>query len=188
MKSAWNNFINSTTQSEKDKIIARAYSAMLEWIISTEYRGGCHDTSAALHMLLCESGIANKLCIGEVKTDDKYFDHSWVEIDNLIYDAAICMPMYGGKYHDPVFKSHDLETGKKTELGYGLHSPSGFDETTRWLANTTLEQYTAGDPGGKNKLWKLTQLIGKKLKMDLDPKALRVKYKNTKREIRSESL
>lgn len=188
MKNEWLNFIESNSCGDRDQVISGIYKAMLVWIVYTEYRGGCHDTSAALYMLMAESGIESKICLGEVKTGENYFDHSWVEVDGEIYDAAICMPLLGGKYHPPVFKSYDLESGEITGLGYGVSSPFGFDEVTCWIAQASLEEYTLGDPAGEDKLWNLTKTVGHHLGMTLDPEALKEKYKDVRREIRGNSL
>jgi hypothetical protein len=81
------------SKTQSGNTIFNIFGSSLEWIYSTEYRGGCHDTSAAIYILLSEQGLSPHLCIGEVKYSESYFDHSWIELNNKIYDAAICMPL-----------------------------------------------------------------------------------------------
>jgi hypothetical protein len=184
----WIACIRSNVESEQDKMIAVIYLELLKWVVSTEYRGGCHDTSAMFHILLNEAGIKNTLCIGEVKSGKMYFDHSWVEINNKIYDAAVCMPLEGGSWHPPVFKLIDLDTHQVTELGYGVHSPVGFDEHTRWISQVNIGVYALANPDMPGKLWLQVVFLAEQLGFELDANLINSKYKNSKRKLCSNSL
>ncbi|MEK5436329.1 MULTISPECIES: lasso peptide biosynthesis protein [Paenibacillus] len=52
--------------------------------------GVCHLLSSIMYVMLNEQGIESELCIGEVqRTDEPYFDHSWIEIDGKAFDLSI---------------------------------------------------------------------------------------------------
>jgi len=138
----------------------KAFKVVLTWMVKTEYRGGCHDTSAALYMLLNELGVNSRLCIGEVKINDRnFFDHSWVMIDNVILDASVCMPNIGGYAFPPVYASKELLTLATPEIHYGIASPIGFDSDAKFVSKANLSEYSFGHP---NKLWNLTKKLAKK--------------------------
>lgn len=172
-------------KNSKSPVTHKIYSAVLKWIYSTEYRGGCHDTSAAMYILLRESGVDCSLCIGEVATGGKFFDHSWVEISGEIYDAAACMPLAGGTVHPPVFGSIDLDLGIKTSLGYGHSSPVGLDPTGQWVADVDLLSYSQGHESNSNKLWNLTKELGKLAGIKINVGKIRDNYGAVYRELRS---
>ena len=50
--------------------------------------GACHASSAILFILLREQGYEAVPCIGEVSKQPIVFDHSWIEINGNIIDAA----------------------------------------------------------------------------------------------------
>ena len=121
-----------------------AFSSLLKFIVESNHWGGCHDTSAVLFMLLSELNIKATLCIGEVQAGDKYFDHSWVEVDGQVFDAAVCMPHESGRFvSGPVYASTDLMTGAPSELGYGAPSGQGLDEAAKEVVGLDLMQYSA---------------------------------------------
>jgi len=184
---SWLDFINSNIQNESDEIISQLYSELLQFIVEAEYRGGCHDSSAVFHVILEELGIENVLCIGEVKTGEQYFDHSWVEIGGKIYDAAICMPLEGGRRHPPVFASIDLDSNAETELGYGIPSPVGLDEPARTIAHINLGKYALRDPI-PNRMWFMAEQFASELGYEMDAEELQPKYASRLRVLRGDSL
>lgn len=170
-----------TPNSPSGKAVTNVFSSALKWVYTNEYRGGCHDTSAAIYVLLSELGLAPVLCIGEVKYAPYYFDHSWVEVGNKIYDAAVCMPNTSGVPSAPVFGSIDLETGDKTELIYGLASPAGYDEEAKVVSLMTLGEYSLFHSDDPNKVWNLAKIIGKEAGMKVNVAKIREKYSHVRR-------
>ncbi|PNI03458.1 hypothetical protein C1N32_16530 [Vibrio diazotrophicus] len=183
----WLSTIKSNVKNKNDEIISQLYSNLLQFVVEDEYRGGCHDTSAIFHIILKELGIENVLCIGEVKTGELYFDHSWVEIDGKIYDIAICMPLEGTLWHPPVFASIDLDSKNETELGYGTHSPVGFDEPARTIAQINLGTYALGD-SNPNRMWFMMEQFASDLGYEMDAQDLSLKYASSYRVLRGNSL
>jgi len=156
--------------------IAEIYSVILKWIYENEYRGGCHDTSVAMYIVLQESNIDCDLFFGEVKTENQYFDHSWVEINMKIYDASICMPLLGGKWHPPVFSSYCLENNILSSLVYGASSGKGFDDTGQFVSSVNLSAYSQSHTENPNKVWELAKLFGKEAGIKLNIGKLKKQY------------
>jgi hypothetical protein len=155
----------------------KAFKAVLNWIVKNNYRGGCHDTSAALHMLLGEQGVKSSLCIGEVKIDEQsFFDHSWVTVDDLVLDASVCMPNIGGYAFPPVFASKDLLTLDAPQIYYGERSPVGFDSEAKFVSSASLSEYSSGHPDDPNKLWSLTKTLAKEAGVKVNAGKLKDQY------------
>lgn len=142
------------------KPVYQAYAVLLNFVWENDWTGACHDTSAALYMVLAEMGFTPQIVVGEVKAAAGIFDHSWVELDGKIFDVAVGFPGEDGQYVGPsVFASLNLATGGPTELHYGVRSPSGLDEIGRFVATANLEQYSAAQPEGLT-IWDITPHIG----------------------------
>lgn len=155
----------------------KVFKAVLNWIVKTNYRGGCHDTSAALHMLLGEQGINSRLCIGEVKIDEQsFFDHSWLTVEGLILDASVCMPNIMGYAFPPVFASKDLQTLDAPAIHYGVRSPVGFDSEAIFVSKASLSEYSLGHPDDPNKLWNLTKTLAKEAGIKANAGKLKEQY------------
>jgi hypothetical protein len=163
-------------------LILNVVGSSIKWVYSNEYRGGCHDTSAAIYILLSELGLKPMICIGIVSYCEYEFDHSWLELDGQIYDTAICMPRIPGPPEVPVFASIDLETNQKTALVYGDTSQDGYDDITKNILQMSLGDYSQklheADP---QKLWKLAKTIGKETGMKINVSKIREKYSNVHR-------
>jgi hypothetical protein len=157
------------------------FGTSLNWIYSNEYRGGCHDTSAAIYVLLTECGLSPVLCIGEVKHGQYYFDHSWVELNRKIFDAAICMPNTVGVPSAPVFASIDLSTENETELIYGLASPTGYDDEAKVVSSMTLGEYSLFHADDPKKVWNLTKTLGREAGLKVNVAKIREKYGHVRR-------
>lgn len=138
--------------------ISKIYCELLKFILEYSYQGACHSTSAVLHMLFKEAGLKSTLCLGEVGIANKFFDHSWVEIDGQIFDAAVCMPDQGGaSAGGPVFANIDLSTGTASTLQYGASSKVGLDATGKWVLSVDLQTYAEKQP--EPNIWVLAVLI-----------------------------
>jgi len=161
----------------KDYKAKKVFQPALSWIVKTDYRGGCHDTSAALHMLLCEQGLNSELCIGEVQIDENtFFDHSWVSVDEMILDASICMPNIGGYAFPPVFASKELLSLGSPKVSYGAISPVGFDSSAQFVSSVNLQEYSSGHPDDPNKLWDLTKILAKEAGIKVNAGKLKSRY------------
>lgn len=68
-------------------------------------------------MLLSKLGLSPTLNASEVEAREGIFDHSLVEVNNLIFDAVVSLPQKGGTHAGgPVFAGVDLTTVQRTSL------------------------------------------------------------------------
>lgn len=168
---------------ENGQKIISAWEVVLKFIWEHQYAGACHDTSAVLYMLLSELGLSPTLNIGEVKSSVGIFDHSWVEVGGLIFDAAVCLPQPGGRnVGGPVFASLDLETNRRTDLIYGMESGHGLGTEAMMPASTTFSEYAFIQP--EMNIWLLVVAFAGRMGMDLTFVGVQQKYGSTRRVIR----
>lgn len=164
--------------------IIRAWEVVLKFIWENQYAGACHDTSAVLYMLFSELGLSPSLNIGEVQSHVGIFDHSWVEVDGLIFDAAVCLPQPGGRQvGGPVFASIDLATNRRTQLIYGVQSEEGFGQDALVPASTSLREYAAIQP--PINIWVLVVAFAGRMGMDLTFKGVEDKFGSIRRTLRN---
>lgn len=101
------------TSPEKNIIINNIFDSLLKYINETQWCGACYMSSAIAHIVLNEFNIKSELCIGESVIAHPgeinkytYYDHSWVVIDEKIYDVAITNQrdsLFSKEPTDPVF-------------------------------------------------------------------------------------
>lgn len=166
------------------ELISKTFFSITDYYKKYPNPGACHLISSIMHVLLEEQGIKHELCIGEVKTGMKYFDHSWIEIDGKVFDIAIQNTLDGNS-NGPVFFGIDLITEKKPSRFYGESSPTGFDKDAKMVLNTDFSVYLSGYPQFREGAWKIVKDIGKELNLKLEINTLKEKYKNTKRIIKA---
>lgn len=164
--------------------VREAFIHVLAFILIKNYQGACHSTSAALAIVLREHGLEPQLCIGEVQCDQGYFDHSWVEIDGVVLDAAICAPLPGGaEVSGPVFASLCLDDGGPTVLGYGSTSGLGLGVDAMPAMSNNLLDYSSLQPTPT--IWELAAGILNVMGHDASTVALRGKYGHLARTLRA---
>lgn len=157
--------------------VVTVFNTLLEWIHQNQYSGACHDTSAAMYVLLAEAGIESSLCIGMVKTpNNKFFDHSWIEINQKIYDASISLQNQIS--YPPVFASIDLESKQPCNITYGTQDTCDYDDITKEIMKLDLGGYSnlLDENNRKPNLWFLTETIGVQARMKINANFIRAKY------------
>ena len=105
-------------------------------------------------------GVQSDICLGEVSFGSVYFDHSWVEVDGEIYDAAISNTLVVDLYCPPVFRGIDLSTAQPTVLRYGTPSGQGYDENALMIRSICVSDYMSMFPNHPHGLFGMTMLIG----------------------------
>jgi hypothetical protein len=151
-----------------------AFDAILQTIYKNKWYGSCHATSAMLFIVLETEGYAPHLHLGQCRTD-KYFDHSWVTLDNQIYDAAIAFDLADKQYVGPTFAGIDLDTKQETTLQYG-NSSLPFDDQTLFIATSSITTYL----DGKSTIWRFLQNVFERVSVPFDEVALKEKYRTVK--------
>ncbi len=169
------------------------YSALLKYMWKGECRGACHSTSAALYIMLRELGNKPSLCIGEVRAAGPYFDHSWVELDGLVFDVAVSLPDLsenGQPVGGPVFASVDLYSTKNCELKFGIADGRGLDEKALIAYENTLADYARiqrviyRDAPNESDIWNLSEKLLQSIGMSSTSENLADKYGSIRREYR----
>lgn len=160
------------------------FNSILEFINDHEYDGACHDTSAVFFIILQEINIPSTLCIGEIKYKEQWIDHSWVEIDNQVFDIAISRPNISSCAQPPVFASLCEQTGNAPLVEYASESPCGFDQSTLWISEATLGEYSDNHPSNENHLWDLAVCIAENANIVLDRHTIKRKYCDAQRTVK----
>lgn len=178
--------------SKKGKLLADIFSVYLESMLTNGWRGACHDLSSSFYMTLSEYGYNPKLFTGVVKTQNgKMFDHSWVELDNRIYDFAICYPhLQGENVSSPIFGSKHVDTQKITNLSYGI-SGVELDDFVMKIVEATIDEYAKLRPHNSVDMYEIAAEFGSIIpnmhKKELSSAHLKEKYSSHKRIFKTHS-
>lgn len=142
-------------------VVHKTYCAVLDFIHNNDWQGACHGSSSIPAVLLVAQGLRPVLCLGEARHNDIYFDHSWVEIDGEIFDAAISNTLINDFLFPPVFRGYDLSSKRPTNLEHGKPSSQGYDENAAWIRTTPFSEYMRAFPDHPDGLWGIAKAISK---------------------------
>lgn len=148
--------------------VRTTFCALLDFIHHEGWQGACHASSTVFYSLLAAQGIDSDMCLGEVSFGDVYFDHSWVEVNGEICDAAISNTLVSDVYFPPVFRGLDLSTAKPTLLRYGTPSAQGYDESAQWIRSISVLEYMGGFPNHPRGLFGITKMIAKSARIKVN--------------------
>lgn len=175
------NVLHQLSQTvENGEVLRSTFQELLSTIVRRRWEGACHSSSAILYLLLAEQGLEPTLCIGEVHSGFIRFDHSWVEVDGLIFDVAIGFP-HEEYVSPPVFASADIELGNPTHLKYGF--PGSLDDDGLLVASCDLDGYSDHQPE-EHEIWAVAEEIGERLNLDITYFDLRERYGSIRRALR----
>lgn len=185
-----------STATGTPKVVGEMFTGLVRYIEATGWFAACHSSSAVLHMLLKERGIDSVIKIGEVAGYRYIFDHSWVEIDGKIFDAAVAYPdrVKGKRLSGVVYAGIDVDTDLPCSLTYGAGRPGGLDTETQEFAAAPLGVYFQladrdallkslydGSPRPVE-LWHRAAMIADQCGIRTSPTALASKYFDVRRE------
>lgn len=162
------------------------YMRHVPWNDGNSWYGACHATSSIMYVLFNEIGLTPTLYMGEVEYESiPPFDHSWVEVNGEIYDAAIYYSLINeiNESH-PIMKSININTCKHINASYGI-SHLGLDEVALRINKKGIVDYMDQFPHLSNGLWNIVQEIGGIIDLDINISLLRDKYRNLKWEVRT---
>ncbi|RUR27729.1 hypothetical protein [Vreelandella nanhaiensis] len=182
----WMNRAREVSQGlENGNQILDIYKTWLELSQLNEWLGACHITSAGMFVTMNDIGLTPELTIGIVEAPNgRFFDHSWVELDDLIFDVAIGFPDTDGEYVSaPIFASQDIGTGRTTSLRYGVNDKGLLSPPARNVASESLEEY-----GKNNNLWQRVEVFWKCHDQQVAKEILRQRYGRVMRTVRGEVL
>lgn len=164
---------------DKSKILNTLF-AVLGQIERNDWKGACHATCSVIHVLLSEQGIQSNLVLGEAKKGVAFFNHSWIEISNEVYDVAIAHSLVPQYSNPPTIKGHDIDTTQLTAVEYGVNSGLPDDMPTVMVKQLSLSSYFANFPGHPTLgLWVAVLDAAHQLGLKLDVKQLQSKYDTT---------
>lgn len=171
--------ISSTVHAQSyDEKLSVFLCSMLKYMRNEQWRGACHAACSVMYVALSELGYHVELCLGEVKAESIYFDHSWILLEDKVIDLAVAMILMGGlPVSAPVILNTDVKTGKKCTFQYGTYR-SGLDRETEAVRNMPFTEYMDNYPKFKNGLW---EVLAQVLPGKVDIEVLREKYKDVKR-------
>ncbi|MFS0752627.1 hypothetical protein [Oceanobacillus sp. 1P07AA] len=169
---------------QKEKIF-KTFFAVSDYYKKHPNPGACHLVSSIFYVLLNEQNIENQLCVGEVKTGTQYFDHSWIEINDRVFDIAIQLTLDASR-NAPVYAGYDLLTEVNTKRIYGSQSPTGFDRDAKQILKTPFVKYMDDYPQLREGAWRIVKVIGRELRLKLDIIELRQRYLNTERTLKQQ--
>jgi hypothetical protein len=147
----------------------QAFSLICQFIDEQGWSGACHPSVAVLYAICRILNIDAVPCIGEAGMYHGAFDHSWLIINNKVFDAAIIFPLNDAYATGPIFNGFDLFEQKETTIRYGV-SFSGLDGEARAIYNQNLNDYINAAPN--NMLWNLITLITAEIGVKFSKKEL----------------
>ncbi len=184
-KALWkNNFLELTNDLPNAQKLRDVFYVTYDFMQDNNWVGACHTISTLQYILLCEIGLNPSLYTGVVQTEQGRFDHSWIELDDKVYDITIENSLVG-KFSNATISSHDIMTLKSTSITYGNNGPldpvaSKIVSTpiTKYLNDFSKSQEIKQLPFLKAGLWSVLIKLGKDIGLKLDTKELQNKYAN----------
>ncbi len=168
-------------QHPRKSDIEETFFAVSDYLRERPNPGACHLLSSILHVLLSEQGIENTLCVGEVSSDKGNFDHSWIEIDSLVFDVAIQLTNEGDR-NPPIYAGINLVTAQLAEMKYGVQMKRGLDPIAKGMFNTSFVKYMDDFPRHQNGAWDIVKKLAKhRLGFSVNIEELRERYSSTER-------
>lgn len=159
--------------------VLTVFCSILDFIHQPAWQGACHAASAVFHVLLKEQGVDSVLCHGTVDNNGVLVSHSWVEIEGVIYDAAISNTGLRDLDSPPVFAGKDLGTRDETRLVYGVRTGQKQDAIAAFARNKGFNAYMDAFPLHKLGLWGVARDAGKRMGVRLNLAKCRAAYSNT---------
>jgi len=169
------------SHAEKLEII---YFELIDFMEKKDWRGACHESCGIQYVLLTELGIQCTWRVGEVKHKTKMqynspvlFDHSWILIDEEIFDIAIYKSNFPELDSPPIIRNINISTLQAPDFEYGITSGIDFGADARKVQNTPLSIYFDNSPLTKKLgTWPLIQSIGRKVGLNNSIVEMRKKY------------
>ena len=141
-----------------------------------DWRGACHAVSAICFVLLKEQGIKCELRLGEVGIHNVVFNHSWIVIDQKVFDLAIYKSLEPKFDQPPTIAGINVDTLLPTELNYGVNSSLKDDPPTAMIKTLSLSEYMSGFPNFPNGLFYLVDKFAQKIDFKVNIQDLIQKY------------
>lgn len=185
------NFDKIDINIEKKEELKTVMFDTYDFISKNNWQGACHAMSAIQYILLNELGISSNLCIGVVWKYPYKFDHSWIEIDNKIYDITIENGLQGIQVYKPIIASINIESLNSMDIIYGVNEKLDYPASV--IKDMSITEYLDGfdsDPEGeglstfvKEGIWNLIINFANNVNLKLDEEYLRETYSKVTRRV-----
>lgn len=145
-----------------DAVVADIICKLVRYGKSRGLVGMCHVYTSVLYAALAEKNIKSEMHIGQCQyMNDGPFDHSWLTINSVIVDVAICSPAPWGRQYTqgPVIAGIDIFTNKSSGIKYGVKTGLPFDDDTSMVLDMTFCEYMDDYPREKHGLWTVVNHI-----------------------------
>lgn len=159
--------------------VCTTFCGILNFIHEQAWQGACHASSAVFYVLLKEQGVDPILCRGMVEKNGIFFNHSWIEIEGRVYDAAISNTVSRKFDCPPVFAGIDLATQHDTRLVYGVQAVRGSDEIAVFVRDRGFNAYMNAFPHHNHGLWGVAKDAGKRIGVRVNIAKLKAAYSDT---------
>jgi hypothetical protein len=171
-------------EPEGDKVVV-VLSSILDFMLTKNWRGACHESCGVLYVLLNELGLECEWRLGGVKfkdektTDGKAicFDHSWILLHGKIIDLAICRTNAPSFDKAPTVMDRNIENSEEPFAVYDYTSGQDDDIHAARVKATPLSSYF--DKSSLHKklgTWLFIQQISGKVMQPASIVSLRKKY------------
>lgn len=157
---------------------------ILNYMISSDWKGACHESCGVLYVIFNELGIPVEWKLGEVFITNKTingrpicFDHSWITHNERIIDLAICNPLIKEITQAPTVLNINFESLTEPNLAYGVKSGVEDSVETDLIKTIPLSEYFDNSPmDQKLGTWSLITSIGKNVGLTIKIPELQKKY------------
>lgn len=123
----------------------QAFIGVCGFIDANNWSGACHPSVAILYAICVLLEIDAVPNIGEAGIDGCAFDHSWLTINDKVFDAAIIYPLNPTFATGPIFNSFDLYEQGNSNIKYGVHL-RGLDAEAKNISKKNLFDYIMESP------------------------------------------
>ncbi|KIV58585.1 hypothetical protein AM501_05250 [Aneurinibacillus migulanus] len=168
-------------------VIIETLFATFEHSIAKNWSGACHALSSILYVLLREQEIDVELFLGAVDNNGFMFSHSWIEIDDEVYDIALYRsndPRNIGSIltiSPPIVKTLDITSKRKTNIKHGVEWPElRTNPNAQTIKTLTLGKYMSGWPSHRFGLWGEAEDIAKRINLKVNRKVMQEKFSKCK--------
>lgn len=145
--------------------------------------GACHADTAVLYVLGRELGVAHITpIIGEASYETFPFDHSWLDVNGHIWDAAAYRPLpdaFPLPVHGPIVANVDVATGDPTPITYGSNLRDYYRPAAQGVLGLSFVDYLSNYPRYKSGLWGVIKELGEKVGLHPNISRLKQQYADT---------
>ncbi len=171
------------TKNDPAVALLRPFWALVAFQERQRWRGACHSDTAVLYVLGRELGLAHITpIIGEASHGSFPFDHSWLDVNGHVWDAAAYRPLPNAPplpVHGPIVAGRDVSSGEYTPITYGSSLRNHYRPAAQALLGMSFVDYLTNYPEYKAGLWGVVKELGENVGLHLNIPRLKQQYADT---------